>query len=143
MGPKRQIKTMKFIATTVGKPIGVLAQAETPEAKDGEPKKGFLDGDAKVIGLFIQEALTSLDDEAIISQIEILLAFAELRNDQGNFVNVTMEKDFHGELQHMFHVVKVILEVNFGSFLGVSTGLLAKFKGRFAKENDRSSQALQ
>ena len=134
MGPKRQIKLMKFIATVVGKPMGVLSEVEEELNEDGS-KKSLLDN-TKVIGTFIKAAIDSLDDDKIIEQIEKILEYVERKDGKG-FVKVQMEKDFHGELAHLFSVVAVALEVNFGRFLGVNTGLLGKLKGRLANKSKK------
>lgn len=134
MGPKDQIKTMKFIANTIGRPIGELLSGEDvkiPSGEGGSKGGGLLDADSKVIGAFVKEALTSIDDDAIIVQIEKLLQFCERKNEKGNFASVTMEKDFYGELPHLFKLVAATLEVNFGDFLGVSTDLVARVKEKF------------
>ena len=129
MGPKQQIRTLKFIAKTVGKPLGVLSSDDS--------SSGILDMNTKVLGDFITSALESVDDDGIIDQIEKLLDFCERKNPEtGNMVKVTMEKDFHGELPHLFKVAGVILEVNFGSFLGVSTDLVEKLKGRLMTKSN-------
>lgn len=126
MGPKLQIKTLKFLAQTVGRPFSVLAQDDSG--------KGLMDADSKIIGLFINEALVSLDDDAIIEQIESLLQFCGRFNVETNgYAQVQMEVDFHGELEHLFKVVTAILEVNFKSFLGGSTGILKKLTDRYQK----------
>jgi len=128
MGPKQQIKTMKFIMDTIGSPLG------TALGEDGG-EGGFLDADAGVVGRFIKEALTSIDDDKVIDQIEILLNHTERKNDKGNLAPVSMEKDFHGELAHLFKVVKAALEVNYGDFLGVSGGFIGKIKSQLAMKN--------
>lgn len=134
MGPKDQLRTLKFIAKTVGSPLGMLVDkagsaSSKAQGEGVEAKRDFLDSDASIISDFIKEALAAMDDEeAIIKKIEVFLQYAQKKNAQGNFVAVSMEKDFHGELIHMFKVVKDVLEVNFGSFLGVSAELVEKVR---------------
>ena len=111
MGPKQQIRTLNFMARTVGRPLGALASDDT------DSEKSFLDN-PKVIGTFVQAAVSSLDDDKIIAQIETLLQFVErgspLENGQTAWKKLKMENDFHGELPHLLKVVTAILEVNYG-----------------------------
>jgi len=136
MGPKRQIKMIKFITTLIGKPIGVLSDIEDEFDEDGK-KKNLIDN-SKVIGLFISSLIDSFDDEKIIYEIEGLLEFSERLNpENGGYASVKMETSFHGELDHLFEVVASILEVNFGSFLDGSTGLIKRIMVKFAKKKKK------
>lgn len=136
MGVKRQIKMIKFITSLIGKPIGALSSLEDEVDEEGK-KKSLLDN-TKVIGLFIEAVIESFDDEKMISQIEGLLEFIKRYNpDTSGYAQVQMETGFHGELDHLFEVVAVVLEVNFGSFLGGSTGLINKLKVKFANKNKK------
>lgn len=133
MGPKRQIKTLSFIGKTVGTPLSLLAD---------ESGGSILEADAEIVGKVIKSLMDNVDDDRVIEQIEILLTHCELKAPNG-YRSIKMENDFHGELMHLFKVVGAILEVNFGRFLGVSTGLVDRVKAGLTTQSAPSSSLQQ
>lgn len=140
MGPKLQIKTLKFIAKIAGKPIA--AATEVPDILDEDGKKKGVIDNPKVVGVFIKEALDNADPDEIIEWIEKWLPYIERKTDNG-YKQLKLETDFEGELPHLFKVVGAFLEVNFGSFLGVGTGLIKGLRDRLTKNSRPSSEAAQ
>ena len=71
-------------------------------------------------GKALSTLASRLDEQEVQTIMKAMFKYTHIKTETGGFIPVNIDRDFTGEILHMFNVLKTALEVNFWIFFPLS-----------------------
>lgn len=96
------------------------------EALGKQDLKALADGTTDIdFGRALSTLASRLDEQEVQTIMKAVFKYTHIKTETGGFIPVDINRDFTGQIMHMFNVLKAALEVNFQDFFSVIGGKLS------------------
>lgn len=121
------LKTLAKLTKILGEPMAIALGGFIKDDKPGATKKpGILDREVNsdVMAKAVKALIERLDEDEVVILVKQLTSTGVLCDN----VKINFDEHFRGEMAHLFSVVAVALEAQYGNFIGAITDRIPTVK---------------
>lgn len=113
-GAKQSLRVMVRLSKIIGKPLALASGVVKKDAADGDRF------DSNVLAMAVESLAQNATEDEVLSLMEVLCAEHVLCDGK----RVDFNLHYRGRFNHLFRVLAVALEVQYGDFFGALQGSL-------------------